>query len=266
MASGPDVPTLLRAVIAASGYSRRKAFTAIREGRIVIDGRPSLEPSSPYTGGEIRLDGRTLKQVVQEHVYLMLNKPAGVITTVSDTHARQTVLDLVPVELRVRGLHPVGRLDRDTTGLLLLTNDGSLTYRLTHPSHEVEKEYWFSARPPLGDTALGRLRAGIEIDSAVRQPADLRRLPPSAGFEVSLTIREGRKRQVRRMVEALGSRVSALARVREGPLTLAGLEEGRVRRLTKAELTALGVGVEPASRRETSPNEASRLRRSSRRR
>ncbi|HEY7268579.1 MAG TPA: pseudouridine synthase [Dehalococcoidia bacterium] len=201
---------------------------------------------------------------MQEHVYLMLNKPAGVITTVSDTHARQTVLDLVPVELRVRGLHPVGRLDRDTTGLLLLTNDGSLTYRLTHPSHEVEKEYWFSARPPLGDTALGRLRAGIEIDSAVRQPADLRRLPPSAGFEVSLTIREGRKRQVRRMVEAVGSRVTVLSRVREGDLLLGSLAEGAVRRLTTDELRALD--ARPPGRSAASGSRGSRSRRSSRRR
>jgi 23S rRNA pseudouridine2605 synthase len=232
--------TLLRAVIDASGFSRRKAFACIREGRILIDGRVSTDPSSPYEGGILRLDGRPLAAASEERIYLLLNKPPGAVSTVTDTHGRRTVLDLVPVELRLPGLHPVGRLDLDTTGLLLLTNDGSLTYRLTHPSQEIEKEYWLATRPRLSDAALERLRRGTEIDGAVRRPVDVRRLGPATGFDATITIREGRKRQVRRMVEAAGARVTALRRVREGPLTLGNLPEGQVRPLTAAELEALG--------------------------
>jgi 23S rRNA pseudouridine2605 synthase len=233
--------TLLRALISASGLSRRKAFDAIRQGRLTVDGRRTEDPSAPYGGGTLALDGRPLRQLAEPRVYLMLNKPAGVITTLADTHERETVLQVVPVEMRVRGLHPVGRLDKDTTGLLLLTNDGNLTFRLTHPAHEVEKEYWLSSRPSLSDADLDSLRRGVEIDGRVRRPLALRRLPSESGFELSMTITEGRKRQVRRMVEAVGGRVTHLARVREGSLQLGDLPLGQARNLTPGELRALGV-------------------------
>ena len=149
------------------------------------------------------------------------------------------MLDLVPASLRTPGLHAVGRLDRDTSGLLLLTNDGDLTYRLTHPRHEIEKEYWIALWREADDVALHKLRSGVELDGARRRPVRLERIdvPP---FELSMTIREGRKRQVRRMVEAVGSAVTSLRRVREGTLTLGTMPEGAVRPLTPSEVEALG--------------------------
>jgi 23S rRNA pseudouridine2605 synthase len=259
--------TLLRALTQLSGLSRRKAFDAIRHGRVSVAGRTVTDPSAHWPGGTLVLDGRGLDLRPTEHVYLMLNKPAGVITTAADTHGRETVLDVLPVELRLPGLHTVGRLDKDTTGLLLLTNDGNLTFRLTHPSNEVEKEYWLRSKPRLTEGDLERLRAGIEIDGVVRRPVEVRPLPRESGYDASITLREGRKRQVRRMVEAVGARVTGLARVREGPLLLGGLAEGEVRRLTKDELQALSAAPRgPApdrgpSRVAKSPSRRSALRR-----
>jgi pseudouridine synthase len=225
--------------VEATGLSRRKAFAAIREGRLTVDGSVVREPSLTYSAGRLALDGRKLDFETGERLYLLMNKPAGTISATSDSRGRPTVLDVVPVELRLPGLHPVGRLDLDTTGLLLLTNDGSLTYRLTHPSHEVEKEYWLRSKPPLADSALERLRRGVEIDGQIRRPVEARRLADGSGFEASITIVEGRKRQVRRMIEAVGGRVTALRRVREGPLGLGNLAPGATRPLTAAELQAL---------------------------
>jgi 23S rRNA pseudouridine2605 synthase len=238
---------LVKAVAAAAGLSRRKAFAAVRAGRVRVGGVAVTDPSAPYQGGDVELDGRKLHPA-GDKVYLLMNKPAGVITTVTDTHGRLTVLDLVPVELRLPGLHPAGRLDRDTTGLLVLTNDGDLTYRLTHPSHAVDKEYWLRSSPPLTEQALQRLRRGVELDGRVRRPLDAGRLPPESGYETTVTLREGRKRQVRRMVEALGARVTALKRVREGSLRLGDLPQGAVRRLTEDEVQALREGRPRAAR------------------
>jgi 23S rRNA pseudouridine2605 synthase len=231
--------TLLRAVTSASGLSRRKAFAAIREGFVAVDGVTRTDPSEPYESGTIALDGLPLTRNEAAHTYLMLNKPPGYITTVSDELGRRTVLDLVPAALRPAGLHPVGRLDRETSGLLLLTTDGDLTYALTHPKHEVEKEYWLRLAEPATEAQITALRSGIEIDGQLRRPLRLRRLIGAGPFELSITLREGRNRQVRRMVEAAGARVTALRRVREGPLTLEGLPEGQARPLTSAELAAL---------------------------
>ena len=231
--------TLIRALIDASGLSRRKAFAAIREGRVRLDGAVATEPSGPYTVGALALDGLRLDQRARAHVYLLLNKPPGFVTTRSDERGRATVFDLVPADLRVIGLHPVGRLDLNTSGLLILTNDGDLTYRLSHPKHEIEKEYWVGLiRPPtLGQ--LAALRRGVELDGRVLRPLALDLLSGVAGFDVSLSIGEGRKRQVRRMFEAVGAKVRRLRRVREGPLRLATLPEGAVRELMTTEVTAL---------------------------
>lgn len=234
------MPTLLRAVVQATGLSRRKAFAAIREGRVTIDGRTISDPSSTLEGGDLRFDGRPLPAASGRKVYLLVNKPPGLISTRSDELGRRTVFDLVPPRLRVAGLHSVGRLDRDTSGLLLLTNDGDLTQRLTHPSHEIEKEYWLRLASPVTDDQLERLRRGVEIDGALRRPVDLRRLPAAAApYQLAITLREGRKRQVRRMFEAVGARVELLRRVREGPLLLGDLPQGGVRPLGSDELQAL---------------------------
>jgi 23S rRNA pseudouridine2605 synthase len=231
--------TLLRALIDASGLSRRKAFAAIREGRVSVGGEERREPSEQYEGGDLSLDGRPLAAPAEGNSYLMLNKPPGFLSTRSDERGRRTVFDLVPAPLRTPGLHSVGRLDRDTSGLLLLTDDGDLTFRLTHPRHEVEKEYWVRLERPATEDQLAALRGGVELDGAARRPLRLRRLVGQEPFELSLTIREGRKRQVRRMFEAAGARVTLLRRVREGPLLLGSLPEGAVRELTPDEVAAL---------------------------
>ena len=164
-----------------------------------------------------------------------LNKPAGVVSTASDTHGRTTVVDLVHSHRR---LYPVGRLDADTTGLILLTNDGDLADRLTHPRYGVEKVYRARVEPSrLTDLALRRLREGVELEDGLHGPGA--RCAPLAAGLVELTIREGRKRQVRRMLEAVGHRVKRLERVAFGPLGLRGLEPGESRRLTRAEVERL---------------------------
>jgi len=231
--------TLLRALASASGLSRRKAFAAIREGRVTVDGRPCSDPSAPYDGGELALDGSPLTAPAAERAYLLLNKPPGFVTTRSDERGRRTVFDLVPEALRAPGLHSAGRLDMDTSGLLILTNDGGLTYALTHPRHEVEKEYHVRLAAPPSDGQIARLRGGVDLDGRPARPVRLRRLAGAEPFQLSITLREGRKRQVRRMFEAAGGRVTMLRRVREGPLELGGLAEGSVRRLTPAEVEAL---------------------------
>jgi 23S rRNA pseudouridine2605 synthase len=239
MDADPPLTTLLRAVIDASGLSRRKAFAAIREGRLAVDGEVRTEPSQPYHGGALALDGAPLTASDAPKTYLLLNKPPGFITTKSDERGRRTVFDLIPPASRVPGLHPVGRLDRDTSGLLLLTNDGDFTFALTHPSHEVEKEYWLRLESPATEAQLAQLRSGVEIDGELRRPLRLRRLVDSGHFEIAMTIREGRRRQVRRMFEAAGTRVTMLRRVREGSLNLGSLPEGAVRPLTFEEVEAL---------------------------
>jgi 23S rRNA pseudouridine2605 synthase len=231
--------TILRAVIDGSGLSRRKAFAAVREGRVTLDGAAVLDPSRELHGGRLALDGIEFGRSAAKKTYLLLHKPPGYVTTAADELGRATVLDLVPSALRAPGLHSVGRLDRDTSGLLILTNDGDLTYRLTHPKHEVDKEYWAGLARPLSESQLAALRRGTEIDGRLRRPLHVERLEDEAPFEVAIVISEGRKRQVRRMIEAAGARVRRLRRVREGPLELGDLGEGGVRRLTASEVRAL---------------------------
>jgi len=166
---------------------------------------------------------------------LMLNKPGGVVSTAKDTHGRKTVLDLV----KVRGarLYPVGRLDADTTGLILLTNDGALANELTHPRFEVPKTYLARVSGgTVGEKALRALREGVELDDGRTSPAKVRQVDPGV---LEITIHEGRKRQVRRMVEAVDRRVVELRRVRFGPLGLGDLQPGRSRRLNAAEVERL---------------------------
>jgi 23S rRNA pseudouridine2605 synthase len=163
-----------------------------------------------------------------------VHKPAGVVSTAHDTHGRPTVVDLVPGGAR---LYPVGRLDADTTGLILLTNDGDLANHLMHPRYEVPRVYRAKvARPPVADRAIRALREGIDLDDGRTAPALVRRVRPDV---LELTIREGRKRQVRRMCEAVGHPVLALRRVAFGPLALDNLPPGRHRRLTRSEVDAL---------------------------
>ena len=236
--------TVLRAVTRATGLARRKAFAAIREGRVSEAGARRFDPSSAYGGGELALDGEPLRETGAKKTYVLLNKPPGYLSTTFDDRGRPTVLDLVPDELRVAGLHPVGRLDQDTTGLLVLTNDGELTYRLTHPKHEVLKEYWAAVRPRPDERTIDALGRGVEIDGVLRRPVAVARLEGVPGFQLSVTLGEGRKRQVRQMMEAVGLRVRGLHRAREGRLGLDDLAEGQVRLLRRAEVALLEAAPE----------------------
>lgn len=217
--------------------SRRAAERLIAEGRVSVDGAVVTDPARDVEGRErIEVDGERVGSALKVRAVYALHKPHGVVSTASDTHGRSTVVDLVHAP-GSRRLYPVGRLDADSTGLILLTDDGELAHRLTHPSFEVAKTYRVSVGgPPLRDGALRRLREGVRLEDGVTAPADVRRIGPR---ELELTIREGRKRQVRRMCEQVGHPVRELRRVRFGPLALGNLKEGAARRLTPAEVDAL---------------------------
>jgi 23S rRNA pseudouridine2605 synthase len=215
--------------------SRRAAEALIADGRVTVDGATVTDPARDVSGAEaIAVDGEAVGSAPRRVVYAV-HKPAGVVSTAHDTHGRPTVVDLVPGA--GTRLYPVGRLDAETTGLILLTNDGELANHLTHPRYEVPKTYRAKvASPPVGERALQRLREGVELDDGPTAPAQARRLRPDV---IELTIREGRKHQVRRMCEAVGHPALALRRVAFGPLVLGDLPSGAHRRLTPAEVERL---------------------------
>jgi 23S rRNA pseudouridine2605 synthase len=213
--------------------SRRAAADIVAAGRVRVDGVRELDPAREIDGQRVELDGRLVAGIETRVVYA-LHKPAGVVSTVHDTHGRPTVVDLVN---DARRLYPVGRLDADSTGLILLTNDGELANLLAHPRHEVPKTY--RARlggPRVAAGTLARLREGVVLDDGRTAPAQVRLVSRNL---IELELREGRKRQVRRMCEAVGHPVLELTRVRFGPLALAGLESGAARLLSEAEVSAL---------------------------
>ena len=214
--------------------SRRAAEGIVREGRVSVGGEIVLDPARDVDEhDDVAVDGARVA-LEAEHVVYMVNKPAGVVSTAKDTHGRPVVTDLVDGGVR---LYPVGRLDADTTGLILLTNDGELANRLMHPRYEVPRTYVAKVQGGfVKNRALERLREGVMLDDGKTLPAQVRQVRPGV---LELTIREGRKRQVRRMCEAVGHRVQSLRRVRFGPLELGRLEEGRARPLRASELRAL---------------------------
>jgi 23S rRNA pseudouridine2605 synthase len=226
--------------LAHSGVaSRRAAEQLVAAGRVSVGGERVTDPARDVDGDSgVAVDGEPVAPEPRE-VYA-LNKPAGVVSTASDTHGRPTVTALVPSSRR---LYPVGRLDAETTGLILLTNDGELANRLTHPRYGVAKTYRARVEPaPVPERALRRLREGIELDDGPAAPAGVRQL--KAGV-LEITIAEGRKRQVRRMVEAIGHRVASLERIAFGPLRLSGLAPGAHRRLSPAEVERLWKNPRP---------------------
>jgi 23S rRNA pseudouridine2605 synthase len=215
--------------------SRRAAETVIAGGRVSVDGEIVLDPARDVDEhSRVVVDGRALSGPEARVVYA-LNKPLGAVSTAHDPQGRQTVLELVPAAgLR---LYPVGRLDADSSGLILLTNDGELANRLTHPRFEVEKTYRATlGGMPAGDGVLRALRLGVELEDGPSAPARVRRLGQNL---IEITIHEGRNRQVRRMCEAAGRPVLALERVAFGSLRLGGLAVGEHRRLTELETEAL---------------------------
>jgi 23S rRNA pseudouridine2605 synthase len=214
--------------------SRRAAERLIETGRVSIDGLTATDPARSVTDDEtIAVDGSPLPPK-EQHVVYAVNKPAGVVSTASDPQGRPAVVGLVESPAR---LYPVGRLDIETTGLILLTNDGSLAHRLTHPRFEVPKTYRATvARAPVRDAALAALRAGVDLDDGRTAPAEVRRLGPAT---LELTIHEGRKRQVKRMCAAVGHPVQQLERVAIGSLPLGRLKPGAYRRLNDEEVQTL---------------------------
>jgi 23S rRNA pseudouridine2605 synthase len=224
---------LVKHLAHAGVASRRAAEALVADGRVTVDGAVITDPARDVTGTEaIAVDGEAVRAPGARVVYA-LHKPRGVVSTASDTHGRRTVVDLVPSGQR---LYPVGRLDADSTGLILLTNDGDLAYALTHPRFEVPRTYRARVEGRPSERALRALREGIELEDGRTAPAHVRVLGP---HELELTIHEGRKRQLRRMCEAVGHRVVDLRRVAFGPLRLGDLATGRHRRLTAAEVQRL---------------------------
>lgn len=214
--------------------SRRASERLIRAGRVTVGAKTVTDPARDVGPDDhVAVDGRPVR-ADQPRVVYALNKPAGVVSTASDTHGRPTVVSLVGADVR---LYPVGRLDLDTTGLILLTNDGELAHRLTHPRFEVPKTYRARvAGAPVSDRAIRALRGGVALEEGRTAPATVRRLAPDM---LELTIHEGRKRQVRRMCEAVGHPVEQLERVAVGALELGELRPGESRRLTAEEVDRL---------------------------
>jgi 23S rRNA pseudouridine2605 synthase len=212
--------------------SRRAAEELIAAGRVTVGGEVVTDPARDVEAASaVAFDGAEVLPEPRET--WLVNKPLQVTSTAREPGRRRAVTDLVESERR---LYPVGRLDADSTGLILLTNDGELANRLTHPRYGVAKTYRARLRSPIGERELARLRSGVKLDDGPTDPAEVERIGPR---EVEITIREGRNRQVRRMVERVGSSVAALERTRFGPLTLGDLPPGAARRLSRSELKRL---------------------------
>ncbi len=234
------VPMRVQKFLARAGVaSRRGSEDLITAGRVAVNGvvvsglGAKVDPAADV----VTVDGREVR-LADAPVYLALNKPVGVVTTMSDPQGRATVASLVPVAEHP-GLFPVGRLDQDTTGLLLFTTDGELSHRLLHPRWKVEKAYRAIVDGRLERREADALRGGIELDDGPTQPARVEILRVGRTSEVEIAIREGRKRQVRRMFSALGHPVLELDRIRFGPVELGDLSSGSVRELSADEIRAL---------------------------
>lgn len=227
----------LQRVLASAGLgSRRSCEDLIRQGRVTIDGRVAELGSSVDAELQVILvDGAPIRKEPLE--YWLLNKPKGVVSTAKDPQGRRTVVDCVPTTARI---FPVGRLDGDTTGVLLLTNDGGLAYRLLHPSFGVEKEYRAVVVARLTEASVGRLRSGIELEDGMTAPARVEVTSAQAArSELRVSIHEGRNRQIRRMLESVGHPVVHLHRVRFGSLSDEGLVVGEARLLNGEEVAGL---------------------------
>ncbi len=224
--------------------SRRKAEEIIAKGLVTVGSEVVTDPARDVgEGDDVRVNGAPVAAEARE--VWAVNKPVGVTSTAREPGDRTAVVDLVETDAR---LYPVGRLDADSSGLLLLTNDGELANRLTHPRYEVPKAYVARLAKPIGGREVERLRKGVELEDGPTAPAKVKRL---SGHEVEIVLREGRNRQVRRMLEAVGNEVVALRRVRFGPLELGVLEEGSSRRLSGDEIAQLreAAGTTSKSRR-----------------
>jgi 23S rRNA pseudouridine2605 synthase len=218
--------------------SRRRAEAIVAAGRVTVGGAVVTDPARDVgEDDDVRVDGASVGTEPRE--VWAANKPAGVVSTAREPGARPAVVELARSDAR---LYPVGRLDADSTGLILLTNDGELANRLTHPRYEVPKAYRVRLRRPPAEDDLRRLAAGVELEDGPTAPAEVRRLGER---ELEIVLREGRNRQVRRMAEAVGNEVLALRRVRFGPIELGALPAGQARRLSEDEVAALRRDLAP---------------------
>jgi 23S rRNA pseudouridine2605 synthase len=231
--------SIIRALTRAGIGGRRSAADAIRQGRVQVNSELVADFRRVVGEGDIvSVDGRPVPTAPAKPTYLVLNKPPGVLSTTRDQRGRTTVMDLLPRRYAGLALHLVGRLDKDSSGLLLLTSDGDLTHRLTHPRFEHEKEYLVHVEPKLRAFERKRLASGLELEDGITYPASVKEIK-AVPFNYSITIHEGRKHQVRRMFEKLGHRVLALKRVRMSSLLLGDLSEGEVRELSAEEVRRL---------------------------
>ena len=241
--SKQNIPTLplLKTLSRAGIGSRRWLADAIKQGRVAVNGQVIEGFNHPIDieTDRLTINGQPVAIKPKRLVYLMLNKPKGIISTTSDERGRMNVLDILPQKYHHLGLYPVGRLDKDSTGLLLLTNDGSLTYELTHPHFEHEKEYLVQVGTKRRLSEKQQLERGIKLEDGETHPAKIKEIPSLPTFTYSLIIHEGRKRQVRRMFESLGYRVLALKRTRLGSASLGTLGEGKTRELSTQEIRSL---------------------------
>jgi 23S rRNA pseudouridine2605 synthase len=231
---------LIKVLTEAGTGSRRRMTEAIKQGKVKVNGKIAESFNHPVNTAKdhVLFDGKPIVLERDEVICLMLNKPVGIVSTASDEMGRRTVLDILPQKYKRYRLFPVGRLDIDTTGLLLLTNDGDLTYRLTHPRFEYEKEYLVQIKGKLKPVEKQQLQRGILLEDGLTRPAKLKEvtIPP---FNYSVIIHEGKKRQVRRMFERLKHPVLSLKRIRISSLELGDLPEGDIRLLNAKEIQAL---------------------------
>ncbi len=247
----------LQKVLASAGVgSRRKCEELISDGRVTVNGNlaDQLGVRADAERDEIKVDGK-LVTLPERKYYILLNKPSGYTSTKFDRFAKKTVIDLV-ADVSAN-LHTVGRLDVETEGLIILTNDGDLTFRLTHPSHEVGKTYVATVRGEVSELDMQVLSRGVEIEDGVTAPAEVRLLevsPDSRSSVVELTIHEGRKRQVRRMLQAVGHRVEKLTRTKIDGIEAGELPVGSWRHLTEEEISQLrGASEKDSGAAETNP-------------
>lgn len=236
----------IQKLLAAAGVaSRRKSEEIIAAGRVKINGEVALTgQSADPDADEITLDGEPLRS--EKKRYLLLNKPTGFVTTLSDPEGRPTVMDLVDVAERV---YPVGRLDAGTSGLLLLTNDGLFSHRVAHPRFEIDKVYVADVETALSTDGKRRLESGVELEDGMTRPAVVKLIGRS-GKRVQITVHEGKKRIVRRMLEAVGSPVMTLERVQLGDLTLKSVKQGEWRDLAGVEVDALRQAAAKTNKRK----------------
>ena len=214
--------------------SRRGCDKLIEEGRVTVNGKTAALGDDIAGGEEICVDGVPVSHG-EKHSYYLLNKPKGYVCTVRDDKGRKTVMELLPPD--AGRVFPVGRLDYDTEGMLLLTDDGDLTFRLTHPKNEVPKTYLVKIEKGITDAELNRLRAGVEIDGVLTGKSKVKVVETDKAFtKLQVTITEGRNRQVRKMFEAVGKQVVFLKRIKIGEMRLGSLPRGKVRKLTAEEI------------------------------